>query len=109
VQIKITPRPASKELADQRTIDKELASRDEQLEQKHFATPEEIEKEKLPTEEILSLPMFKVDFYLYYYVVCTNIVWTFGQPECRQVLVILSCNVKIVIIICCSLHVVLLS
>jgi U11/U12 small nuclear ribonucleoprotein SNRNP65 len=64
VQIKITPRPASKELADQRTIDKELASRDEQLEQKHFATPEEIEKEKLPTEEILSLPMFKVDFYL---------------------------------------------
>ncbi|XP_047093421.1 U11/U12 small nuclear ribonucleoprotein 65 kDa protein-like isoform X3 [Lolium rigidum] len=59
MQIKITPRPASKELADQRTIDKELASRDEQLEQKHFATPQEIEKEKLPTEEILSLPMFK--------------------------------------------------
>ncbi|CAM0908852.1 unnamed protein product [Alopecurus aequalis] len=59
MQIKIIPRVARKELADQSTIDKELASRDEQREEKHFATPQEIEKEKLPTEEILSLPMFK--------------------------------------------------
>uniref|UniRef100_A0ACD5TNY9 Uncharacterized protein n=1 Tax=Avena sativa TaxID=4498 RepID=A0ACD5TNY9_AVESA len=59
MQIKIAPRAARKELADQSTIDKELASKDEQLEEKHFATPQEIEKEKLPTEEILSLPMFK--------------------------------------------------
>lgn len=27
---------------------------------KHFATPDELEKGKLPPEEILSLPMFKV-------------------------------------------------
>jgi U11/U12 small nuclear ribonucleoprotein SNRNP65 len=64
VQIKIAPRAASKDLADQSATDKELASRDEQLEQKHFATPQEIEKDKLPTEEILSLPMFKVDFFV---------------------------------------------
>ena len=61
MQIKIIPRAARKELTDQSNIDKELASRDEQLEEKQFATPQEIEKEKLPTEEILSLPMFKVD------------------------------------------------
>ncbi|VAI43124.1 unnamed protein product [Triticum turgidum subsp. durum] len=59
LQIKIVPKAAYKELADRSIIDKELASRDEQLEEKHFATPQEIEKEKLPTEEILSLPMFK--------------------------------------------------
>ena len=61
MQIKIVPKAAYKELADRSIIDRELASRDEQLEEKHFATPQEIEKEKLPTEEILSLPMFKVD------------------------------------------------
>ncbi|VAH16785.1 unnamed protein product [Triticum turgidum subsp. durum] len=59
LQIKIVPKAAYKELADRSTIDKELASRDEKIEEKHFATPQEIEKEKLPTEEILSLPMFK--------------------------------------------------
>ncbi|CAM0956609.1 unnamed protein product [Alopecurus aequalis] len=59
MQIQIIPRASRKELADQSTIDKELASRDEQVEEKSFATPQEIEKEKLPTEEILSLPMFK--------------------------------------------------
>uniref|UniRef100_A0A8R7VD52 RRM domain-containing protein n=1 Tax=Triticum urartu TaxID=4572 RepID=A0A8R7VD52_TRIUA len=59
LQIKIVPKAAYKELADRSIIDKELASRDEQLEEKHCATPQEIEKEKLPTEEILSLPMFK--------------------------------------------------
>ncbi|KAF6983660.1 hypothetical protein CFC21_001799 [Triticum aestivum] len=59
LQIKLVPKAAYKELADRSTIDKGLASRDEQLEEKHFATPPEIEKEKLPTEEILSLPMFK--------------------------------------------------
>ena len=61
MQIKLVPKAAYKELADRSTIDKGLASRDEQLEEKHFAMPQEIEKEKLSTEEILSLPMFKVD------------------------------------------------
>jgi hypothetical protein len=37
-----------------------LDSTNEQLEEKHFVTPQEIEKDKLPPEEILSLPMFKV-------------------------------------------------
>uniref|UniRef100_N1QRG9 RNA-binding protein 41 n=1 Tax=Aegilops tauschii TaxID=37682 RepID=N1QRG9_AEGTA len=59
LQIKLVPKAAYKELADRSTIDKGLASRDEQLEEKHFAMPQEIEKEKLSTEEILSLPMFK--------------------------------------------------
>lgn len=58
LQINILPKAAHKELADQSTIDKELSSKDEP-EEKYFVTPQEIEKEKLPTEEILSLPMFK--------------------------------------------------
>jgi hypothetical protein len=37
-----------------------MDSTNEQLEEKHFVTPQEIEKDKLPPEEILSLPMFKV-------------------------------------------------
>lgn len=60
MQIKFAPKAAQNELADQSTTEKELASRDGQLEEKHFLTPQEIEKEKLPPEEILSLPMFKV-------------------------------------------------
>jgi U11/U12 small nuclear ribonucleoprotein SNRNP65 len=32
----------------------------EQLQEKHFVTPQEMLREKLPPEEILSLPMFKV-------------------------------------------------
>ncbi|KAL5218479.1 hypothetical protein ABZP36_019163 [Zizania latifolia] len=59
LQINITPKAAQKELAVQSTVDKELVSRDELLEGKHFVTPQDIEKEKLPPEEILSLPMFK--------------------------------------------------
>ena len=76
MQINIIPRAARKELPEQSAIDKELALRDEQLEGKHFATPQEIEKEKLPTEEILSLPMFKVDEF--------GIIMSFAQTLCRQ-------------------------
>lgn len=32
----------------------------ERLQEKHFVTPQEMSREKLPPEEILSLPMFKV-------------------------------------------------
>ena len=81
MQIKIIPRSARKELTDQSTIDKELTSRDEQLEEKHFATPQEIEKEKLPTEEILSLPMFKVDAFSMIMLSAQTLCRQFGQPE----------------------------
>ncbi|KAL6660148.1 hypothetical protein ACP70R_002270 [Stipagrostis hirtigluma subsp. patula] len=59
LQIKIAPKPTQKEHPIQSTTtDTELASTNE-LEEKHFVTAQEIEKEKLPPEEILSLPMFK--------------------------------------------------
>ncbi|XP_006650019.1 U11/U12 small nuclear ribonucleoprotein 65 kDa protein [Oryza brachyantha] len=59
LQINITAKTAQKELTVQSTTDKELVPTDEQVEEKHFVTPQDIEKEKLPPEEILSLPMFK--------------------------------------------------
>ncbi|CAN6320141.1 unnamed protein product [Urochloa humidicola] len=59
LQIKIAPKATQKQLPVQSTTDKELDSANEQLEEKHFVTPQEIEKDKLPPEEILSLPMFK--------------------------------------------------
>lgn len=59
LQIKIAPKIAQKEPPVQSTADKEMDSTNEQLEEKHFVTPQEIEKDKLPPEEILSLPMFK--------------------------------------------------
>lgn len=49
-----------KEIAEHENNTKELAREEEHLQQKHFATPQEIESGKLPPEEILSLPMFKV-------------------------------------------------
>jgi U11/U12 small nuclear ribonucleoprotein SNRNP65 len=60
LQINIAPKAAQKELTVQSTTDKELVPTAEQLQGKHFVTPQDIEKEKLPPEEILSLPMFKV-------------------------------------------------
>jgi U11/U12 small nuclear ribonucleoprotein SNRNP65 len=59
LQIKIAPKTTQKEPPVQSTADKEMDSTNEQLEEKHFVTPQEIEKDKLPPEEILSLPMFK--------------------------------------------------
>lgn len=59
LQIKIAPKPTEKEPPVPSMTDKELKPTHEQLEEKHFLTPQEIEKEKLPPEEILSLPMFK--------------------------------------------------
>lgn len=49
-----------KEIAESENSTKELAREEERLQQKYFATPQEIESGKLPPEEILSLPMFKV-------------------------------------------------
>ncbi|KAF8728555.1 hypothetical protein HU200_017818 [Digitaria exilis] len=59
LQIKIASKATQKEQPVPSTTDKELDSTNEQLEEKHFVTPQEIEKDKLPPEEILSLPMFK--------------------------------------------------
>ncbi|KAF0921566.1 hypothetical protein E2562_009767 [Oryza meyeriana var. granulata] len=59
LQINIAPKATQKELTVQSCTDKELVPTDERLEGKHFVTPQDIEKEKLPPEEILSLPMFK--------------------------------------------------
>ncbi|WVZ95162.1 hypothetical protein U9M48_040961 [Paspalum notatum var. saurae] len=59
LQIKIAPKLAEKEQPIPSTTDKELNSTHEQHEEKHFVTPQEIDKEKLPPEKILSLPMFK--------------------------------------------------
>ncbi|CAL4930781.1 unnamed protein product [Urochloa decumbens] len=62
LQIKIAPKATQKELpvpSVPSTTDKELDSANEKVEEKHFVTPQEIEKDKLPPEEILSLPMFK--------------------------------------------------
>ncbi|GJN31350.1 hypothetical protein PR202_gb19739 [Eleusine coracana subsp. coracana] len=59
VGIKIAPKNTHKEPSGQSTTDNELTLTHEPLEEKHFVTTEEIEKEKLPPEEILSLPMFK--------------------------------------------------
>ncbi|OAY76189.1 U11/U12 small nuclear ribonucleoprotein 65 kDa protein [Ananas comosus] len=59
LQIKIGSKPMQKEIAEHENNTKELAREEEHLQQKHFATPQEIESGKLPPEEILSLPMFK--------------------------------------------------
>jgi U11/U12 small nuclear ribonucleoprotein 65 kDa protein len=50
----------------QDTTDNELTLTNEQAEENHFVTTEEIEKERLPPEEILSLPMFMVNQFVYY-------------------------------------------
>ncbi|RRT73118.1 hypothetical protein GW17_00033190 [Ensete ventricosum] len=59
-EIKVTPKPTTKETTDYSDSTKEPDSANQLLEQKLFASPQEIESGKLPPEEILSLPMFKV-------------------------------------------------
>ncbi|CAL9088184.1 unnamed protein product [Musa acuminata var. zebrina] len=59
LQIKVTPKPTTKETTDYSGSTKEPDSANQVLEQKVFALPQEIESGKLPPEEILSLPMFK--------------------------------------------------
>ncbi|ONL97552.1 U11/U12 small nuclear ribonucleoprotein 65 kDa protein [Zea mays] len=59
LQIKITPKPIQKEPPVPSMTENEPDSTHEQLQEKHFVTPQEMSREKLPPEEILSLPMFK--------------------------------------------------
>lgn len=54
-------------------IENEPDSTHEQLQEKHFVTPQEMSREKLPPEEILSLPMFKV--HIAYVVLLCQDVW----------------------------------
>jgi len=59
LQIKIAPKPMQKEPPVPSITENEPDSTHEQLQEKHFVTPQEMLREKLPPEEILSLPMFK--------------------------------------------------
>ena len=60
-QIKIASKPIQKEITYDGNSTKGLTEPLQKLdEQRPYATPEEIEKGKLPPEDILSLPMFKV-------------------------------------------------
>ncbi|KAK9156510.1 hypothetical protein Scep_003084 [Stephania cephalantha] len=60
LQIKITSKPTKKQHDGEESHEKEEEEPlKEGLEVKPFATPEEIERGKLPPEELLSLPMFK--------------------------------------------------
>ncbi|KAK9170635.1 hypothetical protein Syun_002775 [Stephania yunnanensis] len=60
LQIKITSKPTQKQHDGEESHEKEEEEPlKEGLEVKPFATPEEIERGKLPPEELLSLPMFK--------------------------------------------------
>ncbi|XP_056158370.1 U11/U12 small nuclear ribonucleoprotein 65 kDa protein isoform X3 [Syzygium oleosum] len=62
LQIKITPKPkvsAVDEHKDDSTANDIEEPDQEKLEKKQFATQEELERGRLPPEEILSLPMFK--------------------------------------------------
>ncbi|KAG0487868.1 hypothetical protein HPP92_006679 [Vanilla planifolia] len=57
LQIKITPKPTQKEVAEDDS--RNIESIEHKKEGKSYLTPEEIEAGKMPPEEILSLPMFK--------------------------------------------------
>ncbi|GKV07531.1 hypothetical protein SLEP1_g19291 [Rubroshorea leprosula] len=60
LQIKIAPKMVQSEKRDDSQHQEILEEPVEEVsDSKHFATPEELEKGKLPPEEILSLPMFK--------------------------------------------------
>lgn len=60
LQIKIVPRQIQNEEKDADTLKESEEPVEKNLNPKLYATLEELEKEKLPPEEILSLPMFKV-------------------------------------------------
>lgn len=59
LQIKIAPRQIQNDEKGASTA-KEVESEENDFNLKPYATLEELEKGKLPPEEILSLPMFKV-------------------------------------------------
>lgn len=60
MQIKITPKQTQPEKVYDDTAEEIEDMGNNNLDTKPFATAEELEDGKLPPEEILSLPMFKV-------------------------------------------------
>lgn len=60
LQIKIAPKAVANENKDDGITEDSEHPENESADINAFATPEELEKGKLPPEEILSLPMFKV-------------------------------------------------
>lgn len=60
LQIKIAPKATLNEHKDNDTSPELQEPEKETLDPNKFLTPEELERGKLPPEEILSLPMFKV-------------------------------------------------
>lgn len=60
LKIKIAPKAIQSEHKDGDTMEELVEPEIEILDHKEFLTPEELESGKLPPEEILSLPMFKV-------------------------------------------------
>lgn len=75
-------------------MEKDISVKEPTLDNEHFehsliATPQEIESGKLPPEEILSLPMFKVLFLCFLYTrLLESSLLTFEkekQNECMQV------------------------
>ncbi|KAJ8630502.1 hypothetical protein MRB53_023825 [Persea americana] len=63
MQIKIAPKPMQSEVVDDnKTMEEVSEPAKEDLELKPYATPQEIESGRLPLEEILSLPMFKLTY-----------------------------------------------
>lgn len=59
-QIKIAPKVVNNEHKDDSITKDSEHPKNESSDINSFATPEELERGKLPPEEILSLPMFKV-------------------------------------------------
>lgn len=60
MKIKIAPKAIQNEQKDDAITEELMEPEKEILDPKKFLTPEELESGKLPPEEILSLPMFKV-------------------------------------------------
>lgn len=60
LKIKIAPKAVQNEHKDDDTTEELLVPEKDVLDSKSFLTPEELESGKLPPEDILSLPMFKV-------------------------------------------------
>lgn len=71
LQIAITQKVVNNEHKDDSTTKEEELPETESSVINPFATPEELERGKLPPEEILSLPMFKVPTPSFGYILVT--------------------------------------